>query len=219
MDYKITEILETKAGISAEITPLKDGEEKILLLFKPSLWFDQELSKDDGFGEEKLCELRRAADFSRAIARAEGMLASSDYSRARLISRLMHHQLPRDICEECADYMVEHGYIKEEEQARRITRFFCIKKHWGKKRIAAELMGRGYDRKVIFAALDTVSEDEYYNSLLSLVEKKYAEPAEDRDERQKRIAALSRLGFSFGEIERALREAEELYTESNLSDD
>ena len=114
--------------------------------------------------------------------------------------------------------MVEHGYIKEDEQARRITKFFCVRKHWGKKRIAAELMGRGYERRVIFAALDTVSEDEYFDSLMSLVEKKYAEPAEG-DERQKRIAALSRLGFSFADIDRALRQAEELYKESTVCDD
>lgn len=219
MEYSITDIIETKAGISAEIAPTKEDGEKILLLFKPSLWFDQGLSRGDCFGEDKLSELRHAADFSRAIARAEGMLASSDYSRARLISRLLHHQLPRDICEECADYMVEHGYINEKQQAKRITRFFCIRKHWGKKRIAAELMGRGYDRKVIFASLDTVSESEYYNSLLTYVEKKYPVPCENREEKQKRIASLSRLGFSFGEIERALRQAEELYTESNAADE
>lgn len=218
MYYRITDINETRAGISAEITAIGDADESVVLLFKPSLWFDLGLSSGDEIDEGKLSELRHAADFSRAIARAEGMLASSDYSRQRLISRLLHYKLPRDICEECADYMVEHGYIKEDEQARRITKFFCVRKHWGKKRIAAELMGRGYERRVIFAALDTVSDDEYFDSLMSLVEKKYAEPAEG-DERQKRIAALSRLGFSFADIDRALRQAEELYKESTVCDD
>ena len=97
MYYRITDINETRAGISAEITAIGDADESVVLLFKPSLWFDLGLSSGDEIDEDKLSELRHAADFSRAIARAEGMLASSDYSRQRLISRLLHYKLPRDI--------------------------------------------------------------------------------------------------------------------------
>lgn len=213
MNYTLTAIDDTRAGISAEIV-CNDNDEKTILLFKPSIWKEEGTKKGECFDDEVMERLRAAAVFSRAIARAEGMLASSDYSRHRLISRLLHYDLPRDICERTADYMVEHGYINEEEQTRRITKFFCIKKHWGKNRIAAELMGRGYDRKVIFASLSTVSDEEYFNSLMSYIEKKYPEPSKDRAEEQKRIAALSRLGYSISEIKRALTEAEALYKET-----
>lgn len=209
----MTAIDDTRAGISAEFVCNDDGE-KTLLLFKPSVWKEQGVKRGECFSDEVMDRLKYAADFSRAIARAEGMLASSDYSRQRLISRLLHYDLPRNICEDTADYMIEHGYIKEDEQTKRITKFFCVRKHWGKKRIAAELMGRGYDRKVIFASLDTVSDEEYFNSLMTYVSKKYPEPAEDKNEQQKRIASLSRLGYSFSEIDRALREAEQIYKEN-----
>ena len=63
-------------------------------------------------------------------------------------------------------------------------------------------------------SLDIISDDEYYQSLMRLIEKKYPEPAEDQHEREKRIAALSRMGYSTAEILRALAEAEELYTEA-----
>lgn len=213
MNYTLTAIDDTRAGISAEIVCNDDGE-KTILLFKPSIWKEEGVKKGECFDDEVLARLRYAADFSRAIARAEGMLASSDYSRQRLISRLLHHDLPRDICEKTADYMISHGFINEEDQTKRITRFFCIRKHWGKKRIAAELMGRGYDRKVILASLATVSDEEYFNSLMSYVEKKYPEPADDRNEKERRIAALSRLGYSIGEINRAFEEIEKIYMES-----
>lgn len=216
MNYTLTAIDDTRAGISAEIICNDDGE-RTILLFKPSVWKEEGVKKGECFDDEVMQQLRNAADFSRAIARAEGMLASSDYSRQRLISRLLHYNLPRDICEKTAEYMIEHGYINEEDQTKRITRFFCIRKHWGKKRIAAELMGRGYDRKVIFASLATVSDEEYFNSLMAYVEKKYPEPCEDKAERERRIASLSRLGYSISEINRALGEAEEFYME-NTSD-
>ncbi len=213
MNYTLTAIDDTRAGISAEIV-CNDTDEKTILLFKPSVWTEEGVKKGECFDEEVMERLQNAAVLSRAIARAEGMLSSSDYSRQRLIARLLHYNLPKDICERAADYMIAQGYINEEEQTKRITKFFCIRKHWGKNRIAAELMGRGYDRKVIFASLAIISDEEYYSSLMSYIEKKYPEPAEDRDEEQKRIAALSRLGYSLSEIKRALAEAKELYEET-----
>lgn len=213
MNYTLTAIDDTRAGISAEIV-CNDTDEKTILLFKPSVWTEEGVKKGECFDDEVMERLQNAAVLSRAIARAEGMLSSSDYSRQRLIARLLHYNLPKDICERTADYMIAQGYINEEEQTKRITKFFCVRKHWGKNRIAAELMGRGYDRKVIFASLAIISDEEYYSSLMSYIEKKYPEPAEDRDEEQKRIAALSRLGYSLSEIKRALAEVKELYEET-----
>lgn len=207
--YIITNVYETRAGISA-VAAREDGEgDEVTLLFKASFWADEDLTKGDIIDEEKLDELKTKAELCRAVARCEGLLANSNYSRVRLIRRLEHFGFERDICEAAADYMIKEGIVREGEQTKRIANFFCKSKHWGKKRIAAELMGRGYERSAINAALESVTEEEYYTSLLALVKSKYAAPAADEAERQKRIAALARLGFSFSEINRALKEAEE----------
>ena len=213
ISYEVKRVSETKAGLSAVLSPVGSDEE-IILLFRPSYWKDEDLKIGDVVDSSEFERLNTLASLSKAIARAQGMLANSDYSRARLVQRLLHYDLERDICEQAADYMIEKGYIREKEQTERITRFFCKSNHWGKKRIAAELMGRGYDRKIIMKSLDIISDDEYYQSLMRLIEKKYPEPAEDQHEREKRIAALSRMGYSTAEILRALAEAEELYTEA-----
>lgn len=209
MEFSISKVYETRAGVSVTLT--SPGEEEINLLFKPSFWLEENLGVGDTVDEERLEALEKTAEVCKAVARAESMLSQSDYSRQRLITRLLHYHLEKSACEAAADYMIENGYINEEEQTKRITKFYCQRKHWGKKRIAAELMGRGYDRRVIFKALDTVSDEEYYASLQKLIEEKYSVPTDDRKERDHRIAAIARLGFSVSDIIRALDEAEKLY--------
>ncbi len=206
MQYQITDVYETRAGISVVLSCDGEDEGEKTLLFKPSLWFEAGLQAGDALDEEKMDQLSATAQYCQAIARAEGLLASSDYSRMRLIHRLMRYGFGRPICERTADYMVEKGYIREEEQTLRIARFYCKNKHWGRKRIAAELMGRGYCHDAVMHALDSLSDADYLTSLVQLVEKKYSAPCVDERERQKRIAALTRLGFTYGEIQRALEE-------------
>jgi len=208
MQYQITDVYETRSGISAVLSCDEgDGTEKTLL-FKPSLWLEEKLQAGDILDEERMEQLCSTAQYCQAIARAEGLLANSDYSRTRLIHRLMRFGFDRSVCERAADYMIEKGYIRETDQTLRIARFYCKSKHWGKKRIAAELMGRGYCHDAVMNALNSLSDEEYFASLMQLVEKKYSTPCTDDKEKQKRIAALSRLGFSFGEIQRAFEELE-----------
>lgn len=221
MTYIIAQVYETRAGISVEIICNDDNTQNGTILFKPSFWIEENLSVGDSIDDERLNSLHDTAELCCAVARAESLLASSDYSRRRLINRLLHYNHEQSVCEAAADYMIEHGYINEVEQTKRITKFYCQRKHWGKKRIAAELMGRGYDRAVIFKALDTVSSEDYHNSLMKLISEKYPEPAEDRHENDLRIAAISRMGYSVDEIIRALNEAEDTYRameESALDD-
>lgn len=211
MTYTIENIYETRAGISVEIICNEDPKENKTFLFKTSFWDGEGLSQGDTVDEDRFESLRHTADICCAVARAESLLSNSDYSRRRLVVRLMHYNIEKDICEAAADYMVEHGFINEEEQTKRITKFYCQRKHWGKKRIAAELMGRGYDRKVIFSALSCISDEEYFNSLMRLVSEKYHTPPKDRHEKELRIASVSRMGYSTEEILRAFEKAEEAY--------
>ena len=172
MTYTIAHVYETRAGISVEITCNEENTNTTTILFKPSFWLEEKLAVGDSIDDERLQSLRDTAELCCAVARAESLLASSDYSRRRLINRLLHYKHEQSVCEAAADYMVGHGYINETEQTKRITKFYCQRKHWGKKRIAAELMGRGYERAVIFKALDSVSEEEYYTSLMRLISEK-----------------------------------------------
>lgn len=209
MTYILTKVYESRQGINCEFTPadsIESGEGRTTLLLRASDWYDAGLHEGDTVDDGQFGSLYETSNLCRAIARAEKMLSSSDYSRAKLISRLTRYDIDRSYAEKAADLMVERGYINEAEQTKRIARYYCLKKYWGKKRIAAELMGRGYDRRVIFAALDAVTPEEYGYALRRLITQKFKEPPEDKREMDNRIAALSRMGFSISEILEALKE-------------
>lgn len=203
--YKILSVDETKAGISVETQCSADGEVKKSLLSKEfwtSLGFDQ----GDVLTEAKYEAFQQTVVTSRAVARAMGILSSSDHSRGKLIHRLMKYGFDRDTASAAADYAVDHGYIKEGEQTMRIAAFYARTKHWGKKRIAAELIGRGYCKDAVITAVDSVSEEDYFRALMTLVGKKYPEKTDDPHEYQLRVAALSRMGYNISEIRRAFAE-------------
>lgn len=211
-NYIVTKISESRSGIYCEFTPcdcIESTEGKTTLFFRISDFYDAHLHEGDAVSEEKYEELYESSSLAAAISKAEKMIASSDYSRQRLISRLCRNGIEKRHAESAADLMVERGYINEEEQTKRIARFYCLKKYWGKKRIAAELMGRGYNRKAIFEALDYVTPEEYSYALNRIISQKFKTPAEDKKERDRRIAALSRMGFSLSEILEALKYGEE----------
>ena len=104
MQYQITDIYETRAGISVVLSCDDGDEAEKTLLFKPSLWLEEGLQAGDIVDEEGIEHLCATAQFCQAIARAEGLLANSDYSRTRLIYRLMRYDFERAVCERAADY-------------------------------------------------------------------------------------------------------------------
>lgn len=211
MEYIITKIYESRAGINLTLNQ-KDTEEsaeKLTLLLTPAQWYDEKVHEGDSLDEEAYLRLSELSSYNMAVDRAQKMLATSDYSRAKLISRITHYGIDRDYATQAADLMVEKGYINEKEQTKKIARYFCLKKYWGKKRIAAELMGRGYERKAIFEAIDSITEEEYSYALNRIISQKFKNPPADRKERDNRIAALQRLGFSLSEIFSALPKGDE----------
>lgn len=200
--YKILSVDETKAGISVE-TECSDGGEVKKSLLSKEFWVSLGFSEGDVLSEAKYETFQQTVVTSRAVARAMGILASSDHSRGKLIHRLMKYGFDRDTASAAADYAVDHGYIKEGEQTLRIASFYAKTKHWGKKRIAAELIGRGYCKDAVVTAVESVSDEDYFSALMTLVERKYPDKTEDSHEYQLRVAALSRMGYNMSEIRRA----------------
>ena len=113
MEYLIKDLFENRAGISAVIACIDGEEEDRTLLFKPSLWVEEALQVGDTIGEDRMETLCATAQYCQVLARAEGLLANSDYSRNRLVHRLMRFGFPKEVCERAADTMVEKGYIGE----------------------------------------------------------------------------------------------------------
>ena len=82
----------------------------------------------------------------------------------------------------------------------------CLKKHWGKKRIAASLLEKGYCDGAIDTALSSLREEDLLNGCYAAAKKKFLTPPQTPAEKQKAYAALCRLGFSPDQIRFALQQ-------------
>ena len=201
MNAVITDVYETGAGIHAVLCIA--GEDDRDLRFRPSLWLEAGVHAGDTLDQEALETLLALSTLTEAIDRAEALIANSIYSRKRLVTRLRRYGFSQDVCERAADYCVSEGYIKEKEQARRLALAYCRTKHWGRRRIVAELIARGYEKEHALTAADRIPDAVYETSLRALMEKKYPAPAEDAAAHRRRTASLSRMGWSYEEIKRA----------------
>lgn len=206
-NYTVIKIYEGKNGVYCDLSPnpFSEKEEKISLLFRISDFYEAHIGKGDTVSEERFEELYEISSVAAAVIKAENMLSTGDYSRQRLISKLTHSNIDKSHAAAAADIMAEKGYINEEEQTKKAAAYYCTKKNWGKKRIAAELLSKGYCKQAVFDAVNSVSPEKYSQALENLVIKKFSEPCTDRKELDRRIASLSRMGFSYSEITAALK--------------
>ncbi|MBQ8474824.1 MAG: RecX family transcriptional regulator [Clostridia bacterium] len=168
--------------------------------------------------DETLERLSHTSELRRAVRKAADILSLADYSKIKLVSKLTEKGFDRSLAIEAALYMEDRGYIKEAEQAARLASFLAENKLRGKKRIAAELSAKGYNRAAVKNAVEQIPDEKFREILTELIRQKYKAPAADRRENDKRVAALMRCGFEASDIIRCLRENDMRYAESEFDD-
>lgn len=202
MEYKVSNIYDAPSGgIYCDFIPEGGTEkDKMTLLFGIREFYEASIKKDLIVSDERFEELYEISNLAGATVKAQRLLSLSDHSKKQLSLKLIKYGIDRQYATRAAQIMEERGFIDEDAQAERIALAYCKKKLWGKKRIAQDLLSKGYDRDAVFRAVDLIPKNEYDTALRTVIEKKYPDPAEDRKEFDKRVAALIRLGFSTGDI-------------------
>lgn len=207
MNYTVLKVYEGKNGVYCDISPnpFSEKEEKLSLLFRISDFYEARIGEGDTVSEERFEELYEISSVAFAIVKAENLLSLSTLSKKQLIQKLTRCGIDKTYAKTAADNMAKRGYINEEEQAMRLAEYYCTKKNWGRKRIIAELLSKGYEKDATFTAADSISPEKYAEALEKLLDKKFSKPCNDRKELDRRIASLMRMGFSYAEITRALK--------------
>jgi len=139
------------------------------------------------------------------IKKAFSVLAYGDVSVRRLRMKLSE-KFDKDLSEEVALLMKERGYIDEYAASERFASRTADTKLWGPERIRSELIQRGYERDAVNSAVSSLDEDEIFENLLSLIQKKMpASGIDDIKIKSKLCAYLQRMGYTYGMINSALR--------------
>lgn len=139
----------------------------------------------DYVDDEMLTAMAEAEGQMQATEKAVSLLSYGDNSCRGLYRKLRRRGYDSAAAEAAVGRMLQKGYIREEEQARRLAIACATRKLWGRRRIVAYLGEKGYDtalaRRVIREA-EAEGEIDFTETAKELIDKKLSEdaPAEER---------------------------------------
>ena len=203
--HVVTGVVQTNAGASVTLAAPDGGDERSYLI-KRSALRELGIKEGDEVGAEQIEALESEAELGRAEARMTRILSYSDHSVNLLVRKLVSYGISRPTAERAAANAVQKGYIKENEQAQRCAEHYLNHKYWGKKRIAMELVSRGYCREAINGAIEALGDEAFADVLRKVIAKKFPEAPKSREELEKIRATFCRQGFSVSEINAAIRD-------------
>ena len=184
---------------------LRQGENSDRRIFRmPRSIFESFGISEGEITREDMTEIMDADERYKALKRAFDIVAYGRNSRKVLEDKLRHRGFSPQIAHDIAEYMKNHGYLDEDEDASREVDV-CVRKLWGSKRILMHLHQKGYDTETISAAKKYMETIDFVDVCVKLVREKYKTLPKDDAERQKVIAALIRHGFSMSEIKAAAK--------------
>ncbi|MCM1055592.1 MAG: RecX family transcriptional regulator [Bacteroides sp.] len=154
------------------------------------------------FDEEEK-ELEYSSEYSRARKRAMYLLGSRDYSSAGLKEKLLG-SYSEETAERVIEDMKRYGYLNDEEYARKLAASLIVNKKYGLYRAKSEMRRRGVEEAAAEEALSAYEKEDYSEQLVLLIQKKYYDKIQDRDDRRRTVSALVRRGYGFSEIKEAV---------------
>lgn len=142
--------------------------------------------------------------------RAMYLLSGRDYGFVELYRKL-EKNYPKEMCLRTCKLMAEKGLVNDREYAFRLGKqLFEIKKE-SAVAVRYKLTQKGIPKDIISEVIEYYCEDDeaVQNRIKELVEKKYKRNLADEAGLRKVRNALARLGFSYSDINSALKEFDE----------
>ena len=140
-----------------------------------------------------------------AVKKGLELLAYSQNTKSALYQKLVQRGFARDVSRDAVDYISSCGHINEYDMACSLVYDMANRRLYGKVRIKAELLSKGFPADVSDRAIAD-SDADFSDICERRIEKLGGhEIFNEKTSRAKAIAALMRYGFSFDEIKLAMR--------------
>ena len=133
---------------------------------------------DDIIDEEALSRIAFADELLRARRKALGVLSYGDNSEKNLRLKLLRSGARAAIADEVAREMVSLGYVNDKRQIEDLALKYSTSL-FGRRKIVAKLLEKGYAREDVNAALTALSKDgriDFKKNAALLIEKKLTPP-------------------------------------------
>ena len=148
----------------------------------------------DTLDEDTLAAHAEAEGRMKATEKAVSLLSYGDNSCRALCRKLRAKGYDRETAEAAVARMLQKGYIREEEQARRLAIVCATRKLWGRRRIVAHLAEKGYDLSLAHRVIDEAVEEgeiDFAETAAELLSRKLDEDAPALERRK----LLYRYGY------------------------
>jgi regulatory protein len=191
----------TQLYLDGEPGPKVDTEVFLLSRLKPG----------DELTQEELSELMERSDARRAREKALYLLEHRSHSKRELTEKIARTAASREAAQAAADRLEEIGLIDDKAFAESYARELFLRKRFGALRVRQELSRKGIDRELIDQVMAPYLEEDTGEENIALVlARRYPLWREDEKIRRRAVAALQRLGYSYGQIRAVMGQPEEM---------
>ena len=153
---------------------------------------------------EELCDLLYDSNVSRAKNKGLYLLGFKEYTQKGMVDKL-RPETGEDAASEAVAWLAERGYINDEDYANRYAKELSERKKLTGQRLVFELRNKGVPDELARQAASEIEEDSV-ETIAALLEKRYSNYNTDEKEKRRAFAALSRMGYSYSDIKKALRD-------------
>lgn len=195
-----------KQGKGTKIHISIDGE--YLLTVDEDFWFSSGYVSGDEIDDGDLAAFKEAAGSRLAFNSAMFSLDMRDHSEKEIRQKLIRKYDAQSV-DSAVEKLIGLGLINDRRYAELLTRELFERKKYGKNRVKSELYRRGIAAEIINEVIEAYEEDndsDNVEKIVDIIRKKYYNKLIDEKSRQKVVAALVRLGYSFSDIRQAMRE-------------
>lgn len=195
-----------KQGKGTKIHIHIDGE--YLLTVDEDFWFSSGFISGDEIDDGDLAAFKEAAGSRLAFNSAMFSLDLRDHSERELRNKLSK-KFDENSVNTALEKLIDLGLVNDYRYAENLTRELFERKKYGKNRVKNELFKRGIASDIINDVIENYENEndaDNVKTIVDIIRKKYYNKLVDEKSRQKVVAALVRLGYSFSDIRQAMGE-------------
>ena len=197
-------IIKSKAGNGNKIHIYIDNE--YVLTVYDGFWHHNGFMDGETITEEELASLKEEAGFRLAYEKGLDLLTRRSYSKKELYQKLkLKYGDPAS--ERAIEKLLYFGYLNDEEYARIYARYLYETKKYDIKRISMELKLKGIDREITENVTKTL-DNEPITRIIEMLSTKFSNGFKDEKTKNRFIAKLQRMGYSWSDIKSAFMEFE-----------
>ena len=197
-------IIKSKAGNGNKIHIYIDNE--YVLTVYDDYWHRNGFKDGETITEEELASLKEEAGFRLAYEKGLDLLSRRSYSKKELYQKLKL-KYGDSASERAIEKLLYFGYLNDEEYARIYARYLYETKKYDIKRISMELKLKGIDREITENVTKTL-DNEPITRIIEMLSTKFSNGFKDEKTKNRFIAKLQRMGYSWNDIKSAFSEFE-----------